>query len=72
MASDDKSLGEIKSIGSEWVLLMSSKRSNKPSLTFEKRTRGMNETLRKQFGEQEQHAQRSCGRTVSDMMEEQQ
>lgn len=31
----------------EWVLLMSSKRSNKPSLTFEKRTRGMNETLRK-------------------------
>ena len=47
MASDDKSLGEIKSIGSEWVLLMSSKRSNKPSLTFEKRTRGMNETLRK-------------------------
>lgn len=51
MASDDKSLGEIKSIGSEWVLLMSSKRSNKPSLTFEKRTRGMNETLRKQFGE---------------------
>lgn len=54
------------------MLLMSTKRPKKPSLTFEKRTRGMSETLRKAVWGVGAACTKVLGRTVSHMMEEQQ
>ena len=53
------------------LLMSSTKRPKKPSLTFEKRTRGMSETLRKAVWGVEAARTKVLGRTVSHMMEEQ-